>query len=367
MATPSNGAPRTGGASRASAPRFLAVRRAALVVAGVLGVLLSVVPEQATPGTSAEAAQLVAARGHDLEVVTEKFNEARETLAAKQAAAQTAAAQVEQATAALAAAKQQVRGIARTAYTGDGLGSFKALMTSDSADDFVDRIDTLQSIAGHQNGILEQAATANVAAAQAQAEAKKSAAEAQAQYDAVAKQQADLQAQVAEYKAAFDRLSAQEKQAALAAHAEDQVSRADRQPAGSGPAGSAQAAATPIAAGSQAAQVAVSTAMAQRGKPYVWAAGGPGSFDCSGLTRYAYAAAGVSLPHSSRMQSQTGRSVSRDQLQPGDLVFFYSPVSHVGIYIGNGQMVHAPTSGDVVKVASVDSMGGFVWGRRIAA
>src|SRR3954471_15715321 len=370
MATPSNGAPRTGGASRASAPRFVAVRRAALVVAGVLGVLLSVVPAQATPGTSAEAAQLVAARGHDLEVVTEKFNEARETLAAKQAAAQTAAAQVEQATAALAAAKQQVRGIARTAYTGDGLGSFKALMSSDSADDFVDRVGTLQSIAGHQNGILEQAATANVAAAQAHAEAKKSAAEAQAQYDAVAKEQTDLQAQVAEYKAAFDRLSAQEKQAALAAHAGDQVSRADRQPAASGPAASARAGAAPaapapIAAGSRAAEVAVSTAMAQRGRPYVWAAGGPGSFDCSGLTRYAYAAAGVSLPHSSRMQSQTGRSVSRDQLQPGDLVFFYSPVSHVGIYIGNGQMVHAPTSGDVVKVASIDSMGGYAGAKRI--
>src|SRR3954453_18718836 len=288
MATPSNGAPRTGGASRASAPRFVAVRRAALVVAGVLGGFLSVVPAQATPGTSAEAAQLVAARGHDLEVITEKFNEARETLAAKQAAAQRAAVQVEQATAALAAAKQQVRGIARTAYTGDGLGSFKALMTSDSADDFVDRIGTLQSIAGHQDGILEQCATANVSAAQAQAEALKSAAEAQAEYAAVAKQQADLQAQVAEYKAAFDRLSAQEKQAALAAHAGDRVSPADHQPAASGPAAPGPAAATPIAAGSQAAQVAVSTAMAQRGKPYVWAAGGAGSFDCSGLTRYAY-------------------------------------------------------------------------------
>ena len=106
--------------------------------------------------------------------------------------------------------------------------------------------------------------------------------------------------------------------------------------------------------------------MAQQGKPYVWAADGPGSFDCSGLTQYAYAAAGISLPHSSRMQSQMGQQVSRDQLQPGDLVFFYSPVSHVGIYIGNGQMVHAPTSGDVVKVASVDSMYGFSHGTRIA-
>ena len=81
----------------------------------------------------------------------------------------------------------------------------------------------------------------------------------------------------------------------------------------------------------------------------------------------AFAAAGINLPHSSRMQSQMGRSVSRSELQPGDLVFFYSPVSHVGIYIGGGQMVHAPTSGDVVKVASVDVMGGYAGARRLAS
>ena len=120
----------------------------------------------------------------------------------------------------------------------------------------------------------------------------------------------------------------------------------------------------PVVGGSGAAQTVISTAMAQRGKPYVWAASGPGSYDCSGLTAYAYAAAGIRLPHSSAMQSRMGQAVSRDQLQPGDLVFFYSPVSHVGIYIGNGQMVHAPTSGDVVKVAPL--MSGFSGARRIA-
>ncbi len=105
--------------------------------------------------------------------------------------------------------------------------------------------------------------------------------------------------------------------------------------------------------------------MAQRGKPYVWAAAGPGSFDCSGLTQYAFRAAGITLPHSSRMQFQMGTAVSRSQLQPGDLVFFYSPVTHVGVYIGNGQMVHAPTSGDVVKVADIDVMGSYAGARRI--
>ncbi|HLM07188.1 MAG TPA: C40 family peptidase [Blastococcus sp.] len=331
-------------------------RRLALAAAAVAGILASATPAQAAPpATSAEAAELVAARGHELEGVTERFNEAREALAAQQATAQAAAAALEQATATLATAQHQVRGIARSAYTGEGLNSFQALLTSDSADDFVDRMATLQLVAGHQNGLLEQAATANVAAAQAQAAAQQAATDAQAQFDAVAAQQADLQKQVDEFRAAFDRLSAQEQRAATAAHGERASRSTDREVA---------AATGPVVANSEAAQIAVDTALAQRGKPYVWAADGPGSFDCSGLTAYAYAAAGVSLPHSSRLQSQMGQPVSRDQLQPGDLVFFYSPVSHVGIYIGNGQMVHAPTSGDVVKVAPI--MSGFSGARRVA-
>ncbi len=121
-----------------------------------------------------------------------------------------------------------------------------------------------------------------------------------------------------------------------------------------------------VSASSAAAQTVVDTALAQQGKPYVWAAAGPNSYDCSGLTQRAFAAAGIKLPHSSRMQSTMGSPVSRDALRPGDLVFFYSPVSHVGIYIGNGQMVHAPSSGDVVKVSSFDRMPSFNSARRLA-
>jgi peptidoglycan DL-endopeptidase CwlO len=354
MATPLETARRT------SARRPVTARRVVLALAAVLGAVFSTVPAQAAPATSAEAAQLVAAKGHELEVVTEEFNEAREALGAHRATAEAAAAELEAATAVLAAAQQQVRGIARTAYTGEGLGSFQALMVSDSADEFVDRMTILQTIAGHQDAILKDAAAANVAAAQAQATAQSAAAEAQAQYDAVSAQQADLQAQVDEYRAAFDQLSAQERAAAERAAAQsapvERASRAEREPIA--------AASAPIVANGEAAQIAIDAAMAQRGKPYVWAAGGPGAFDCSGLTSYAYRAAGISLPHSSRMQSQMGQSVSRENLQPGDLVFFYSPVSHVGIYIGGGQMVHAPTSGDVVKVAPL--MSGFSGARRIA-
>ncbi|TFV74378.1 NlpC/P60 family protein [Blastococcus sp. CT_GayMR19] len=120
-----------------------------------------------------------------------------------------------------------------------------------------------------------------------------------------------------------------------------------------------------VVAPTAAAQVAVDTALAQLGKPYVWGAAGPNGFDCSGLTQYAYGAAGIGLPHSSRMQAGVGALVAHGDLQPGDLVFFYSPISHVGIYIGNGQMVHAPTSGDVVKVTDIGYMP-FSGARRLA-
>src|SRR4051795_7695381 len=121
----------------------------------------------------------------------------------------------------------------------------------------------------------------------------------------------------------------------------------------------------PVVAQSAGAQKVVDTALAQQGKPYKWAGAGPNSYDCSGLTQFAYRAAGVALPHSSSAQSRMGRPVSKADLRPGDLIFFYSPVGHVGIYIGNGKMVHAPTSGDVVRIANVNAMPGYNSARRL--
>jgi peptidoglycan DL-endopeptidase CwlO len=341
-------------------------RRAALVLAGALGLALAPAPAGAEePTTAADAAALVAARGHELEVLTEEFNEARETLAGQQAAAQAAAAAVTEAQTAVTAAQDSVVGVARSAFTGDTMGSFQALMTSDSADEFVNRVTLLQAVAGHQGELLETAVVAGEAAAQAQIVADRAAGEAQTQYDAVARQQADLQAQIAEYQADYTRLSAEERRAALeaaAAHGAGEDGRASRtereEPAA--------ASSAPVAVSGGSLQAVVDRALAQRGKPYVWAASGPGSFDCSGLVQYAFQAAGISLPHSSRMQSQMGTPVSRAEARAGDLVAFYSPVSHIGIYLGNGQMVHAPTSGDVVKIASVDNMGATPKFNRIA-
>lgn len=108
---------------------------------------------------------------------------------------------------------------------------------------------------------------------------------------------------------------------------------------------------------------AIRFACAQLGEPYRWGAEGPSAWDCSGLTMKAWAKAGVHLPHSSRMQYGAGRRVGRSELRPGDLVFFYNPISHVGLYLGGGRMIHAPHSGDVVRIAPLHR--GFVGGVRL--
>ena len=109
----------------------------------------------------------------------------------------------------------------------------------------------------------------------------------------------------------------------------------------------------PLAA-SAGAPAAVSTALAEVGKPYQWGGMGPRSFDCSGLARFAWLAGGIALPHSASAQMGSGRPVSRGALQPGDLVFFGRPAYHVGIYIGGDRMAHAPERGHVVEVVPVD-------------
>ena len=347
-------------------------RRAAitlLAAAGVAAGSFVTTPAQAAPGdaaqptTAAEAAQLIVDRGQQLEVLTEQYNDARVALDTDQASAAQAAATAQAAQAAYDAARGTVTDVARSAYQGGNqFNSLQALLTSQSAGEFVEQSATLDLLSQHTTDVLSQADQANKAAAAAQQQAEQTTADAQAQFDAVAAQQTALNAEIASYQAQYAQLSAAE-QAAVAATADVPTTSSSN---GSGAAASSSSAASSsassqsvgsVVANSAAAQTAVDTAMAQRGAPYVWAASGPNSFDCSGLVQYAYAAAGISLPHSSKAQASMGVAVSRADLQPGDLVAFYSPVSHIGIYIGNGMMVHAPTSGDVVKVASIDAMG----------
>ncbi|WP_197675775.1 C40 family peptidase [Micromonospora auratinigra] len=107
---------------------------------------------------------------------------------------------------------------------------------------------------------------------------------------------------------------------------------------------------------SSAAQTAIRVACQQVGDPYVWGATGPNSFDCSGLTQYAYKAAGIYLTHFTGAQWNEGRAVSRDDARPGDLVFFFSDLHHVGLYLGDGLMIHAPRTGKPVQVTKIAYM-----------
>ena len=327
-------------------PRLLLAVGALLMTAGVLTPSAA----SAEPGTAAEAREQVQQAAQELTVIDEQVHQAEITVAEQRAAARTAAAAAEQAQAALAEYEPILRAIATSGYTGENQSRVAAFLTSESAAELVQQMTTLDMIAVHTNEVIAQVAVLQDAAEQAQVAADEAAATAEAGLAELEAQRGEVQKRIDQYQADFARLSAEEQAAVTAALA--------------GPSLAAPAVAElPVVPGSAAA-IAISAALAQVGAPYVWGSSGPDGFDCSGLTAFAYAAAGVSLPHSSRSQSQMGREVSRSELQPGDIVYFYSPVSHVGLYIGNGMMVHARTFGQPVAVTSVDQ-GGYAGARRI--
>ncbi|HEY1973742.1 MAG TPA: NlpC/P60 family protein, partial [Pseudonocardia sp.] len=111
--------------------------------------------------------------------------------------------------------------------------------------------------------------------------------------------------------------------------------------------------------------LALRAAMTRFDSPYVWGATGPSTFDCSGLVYWAFKRVGITLPRSSAAQSQVGRPVARNDLRPGDLIFFYNPVSHVGIYAGDGKVLNAVQSGDVVRYTDLSKMRNYSGARRL--
>jgi cell wall-associated NlpC family hydrolase len=301
----------------------------------------------ADPTTSAQAMALAQEAAQQLTAVDEQVHEAELIVAQQQATAEDAAAKAADAQAALDVYAPRIRAIAQTGFTAENQSRVAAFLTSDSAAELVQQMTTLDMIAAHTNSVITEVAAAQAAAQEAQAVAGQAAATAEAGLAQLEAQQAEVQAKVAAYQADFARLSATEQAAVTTAVAGRSLQAPRDLPMPPGAAGAA-----------------IQMALAQVGDRYEHAAMGPDAFDCSGLTAYAYAAAGVVLPHSSRAQSSMGTQVSRAELQPGDLVFFYTPISHVGLYIGNGMMVHARTYGSPVAVVSVDQRG-FRFGVRL--
>ena len=376
-----------------------------------------------TPATSDQAQQAYLDSSQRAGALNEEVLVAQENEQAASAAVTAAADQVAAATAAAADAKlraaaadqaaagyqDKVDAFANASFRGARLSQMSVLLTADSAEDFLDQVSSLDRVAADTQQTLDAAVAAKAAAGQAQTDAAATQAAAEkAKSDADAAQasaqqatadlttrKSDLDAEAARYKALYESLSAQERQAAEAAaeaaNAAANAAAAAAEPAAAAPAAanrsqvrapiadpapaaaaaeSSSAEAAPSAepasapAGNSAAARAVAAALSKEGARYVYGAAGPSSFDCSGLTSWAWAQAGVSIPRTSGGQAGLP-SVPLSELQPGDLVTYYSPVHHVAMYIGNGQIIHASTESKPVYITTVSGGGPNATGHRV--
>jgi peptidoglycan DL-endopeptidase CwlO len=259
--------------------------------------------------------------------------------------------------------KTQVSQIALQQYRSSGLDTTTQLLVTDDVQSFLNGLSTIKKANDNTASLLQdyQSAQADLADLQRSTEAETQQIAAQEASLADLKKQSDDKVNAAQ--ALLDKLTASQRQQLAA-----QQAAANQAAAATVTSRSTDRTTTPIAVGpggSARAIAALNFALAQVGKSYVRGGTGPNSYDCSGLTMTAYAQAGVGLPRTSQAQFGVGTPVSLSQLAPGDLVFYYSGISHVGIYIGNGMIVHAANPSSGVGTASVTSMP-FMGGRRVA-
>ncbi|POM26858.1 putative endopeptidase precursor [Actinomadura rubteroloni] len=297
--------------------------RVLVLTGAVVGAAAVAPPAHASPDPSAKELKTQAYKLADqLERLTEQYNGLKVKLQQSQQAARVAKANAGRQQKALEGLRSRFAGMAADAYMHDGDDPTAAFVASQDPQTVLDQTAALNYFAT-QNGtrVLEL-----MQAMQAAERARKAA--------------EDRAAQVAQLRAQLD--DQRKKITTLYEKVRNKVVKQDP----------SQLAKLPVFGESRAAQ-ALRIAMSKIGSPYVWGAAGPSTFDCSGLVMWAYHQVGVNLPHYTGSQFTAGVHVSQSQLQPGDLVFFYSDLHHVGLYVGGGKMLHAPHTGDVVKIASM--------------
>jgi peptidoglycan DL-endopeptidase CwlO len=254
---------------------------------------------------------------------------------------------------------QQVVSSVLDQYEGSGVSTATRALASPNPDDFLDQLTTISQFNDQRTEVMASFAAQVRQLRSQQAAANRELAKITATKQQLGRDKARIDRKAAEAKRLLRHLKA-EAAARAAARASRSQARTTPAPA---PAPAAASAPAPAPAPARAAApasgraaAAVAYAMSKVGDAYVYGAAGPSAFDCSGLTMMAWRQAGISLPHSSSAQMSSGTPVSESQLQPGDLVFYYSPVSHVGMYIGNGQIVNAENPSVGVKITGVNSM-----------
>ncbi|BBY30559.1 peptidoglycan hydrolase RipC [Mycolicibacterium sediminis] len=314
------------------------------------------------------------------EQTTEAMHSAQLDLDGKVAAQQVADAQHAADAAAADSAKVQlatfqsaVDKVAAAQYMGGRTDGLDAMLTADSPQRLIDQLAVQRVMATEMSAqmknfqkVSQEAVVTESASAKSAAEAKTAAEQAAAVRADLQSKQSKLQVQIAVVKSQYTALTPAQREALAAIPPAPAPAPApDAVPPGDGGPEVLAAAPMPDIAPPEGAVVpagpgvegstAVQAALTRIGSPYSWGASGPNAFDCSGLVMWAFGQAGVNLPHSSQALAQGGQAVSTDQMQPGDLVTYYSDASHVGIYIGDGMMVHASTYGSPVAVAPVNN------------
>lgn len=329
-----------------------------LVTGLVIAASMLLVPGSAVaePGpTLREAKATVASLQHEAEEAGEAANDLTGQITAGRRRVAALSAGVRKQDAQVNTIRKQVGSLALATYQQAGMTNTARLLLATDPEQFLRQASTAQAYATQQAAILRryQSATAKLADMRAgeQAELRT--------LNSVRSQQDQLKAKIATKLAAAEKVLARltdVERARLAAEDAAELRRekaeaeAERRRAGRDERTGEDKDVLKNIPLSKRAKAAVAYALDQIGDPYLWAAAGPDSFDCSGLTMAAWARAGVSLSHSSKAQYNEGRRVSREALQPGDLLFYYSPISHVSMYIGNGKAVHASRPGKPVQI-----------------
>ncbi|MFE7774204.1 NlpC/P60 family protein [Streptomyces sp. NPDC057445] len=306
----------------------------------------------AEPGLTPEQLKAKADKLYqEAEEATEKYNGAKEAAGRARDSLDRLRDEAARRTERLNASRNALGSIATAQYRAGGLDPAVQLALSSDPDGYLAGAELAERAGARQTAAITGMRKQAREMAQLRAEADERLAELTARRAELALHRTTVRKRLAAAQSVLARMTAEQRAAYAGGDGTGGPSRADRDTARTGVTDGGPAAAT----NPRAAQ-AVAYAYGALGKPYVWGATGPSAYDCSGLTQAAWRSAGVSLPRTTYTQINAGRSVPRSQLVPGDLIFFYSGISHVGLYIGGGQMIHAPRPGAPVRIAPIDQM-----------